>query len=95
MRQRLSALREHKRRAYEQYVALADSGHLERAAATAGGQEAFDAATTAMPDDARGWRLAEMRTRRGMTQEQVAIQMGVSVARASQIESTTFPLRTS
>jgi hypothetical protein len=50
-----------------------DSGHLERAVETAGGQEAFDAAVAAMLDDARGWRLAEMRKRRGMTQEQVAI----------------------
>ncbi len=64
-----------------------DSGHLERALQTAGGQEAFDAAVAAMLDDARGWRLAEMRKRRGMTQEQVAVRMGVSVARVSQIES--------
>jgi DNA-binding XRE family transcriptional regulator len=64
-----------------------DSGHLERAVETAGGQEAFDAAVAAMLDDARGWRLAEMRKRRGMTQEQVAVRMGVSVARVSQIES--------
>src|SRR6201988_2088329 len=64
-----------------------DSGHLERAIATAGGQEAFDAAVAAMLDDARGWRLAEMRKRRGLTQEQVAVRMGVSVARVSQIES--------
>jgi DNA-binding XRE family transcriptional regulator len=63
-----------------------DSGHLERAVETAGGKEAFDAAVTAMLDDARGWRLAEMRKRRGMTQEQVAVRMGVSVARVSQIE---------
>lgn len=62
------------------------SGHLERAVATAGGQEAFEAAVTAMLDDARGWRLAEMRKRRGLTQEQVAVRMGVSVARISQIE---------
>jgi DNA-binding XRE family transcriptional regulator len=64
-----------------------DSGHLERAVATAGGEEAFAAAVTAMLDDARGWRLAEMRKRRGMTQEQVASRMGVSVARISQIEA--------
>jgi DNA-binding XRE family transcriptional regulator len=51
-----------------------------------GGQEAFDAAVTAMLDDARGWRLAEMRKRRGMTQEQVAVRMGASVARVSLIE---------
>jgi hypothetical protein len=36
-----------------------DSGHLERAVETAGGQEAFDAAVAAMLDDARGWRLAD------------------------------------
>jgi DNA-binding XRE family transcriptional regulator len=53
---------------------------------TAGGPEAFDAAVAGMLDDARGWRLAEMRRRRGMTQEQVAARMGVSVARVSQIE---------
>jgi DNA-binding XRE family transcriptional regulator len=33
------------------------------------------------------WRLAEMRKRRGMTQEQVATRMGISIARVSQIES--------
>jgi DNA-binding XRE family transcriptional regulator len=63
-----------------------DSGHLERAVGTAGGPEAFDAAVAGMLDDARGWRLAEMRRWRGMTQEQVAARMGVSVARVSQIE---------
>ena len=40
---------------------------------------------TAMP--AGGWRLAEMRKRRGLTQEQVAARMGVSVVRVSQIEA--------
>ncbi len=40
-----------------------------------------------MLDDARGRRLAEMRKRPGLTQEQVAAWMGVSVARISQIES--------
>ena len=64
-----------------------DSGHLQRAVQTAGGQERFDAAVAAMLDDARGWRLAELRKRRGMAQEQVAARMGVSVARVSQIES--------
>jgi DNA-binding XRE family transcriptional regulator len=63
-----------------------ETGHLERAVATVGGQEAFAAAVKSMLDDARGWRLAEMRKRRGMTQEQVAARMGVSVARVSQIE---------
>jgi DNA-binding transcriptional regulator YiaG len=64
-----------------------ESGHLERAVGTAGGQEAFDAAVSEMLDNAWGWRLAEMRKRRGMTQEQVAIPMGISVAWVSQIES--------
>jgi transcriptional regulator with XRE-family HTH domain len=54
--------------------------------ATAGGPETFDAAVTAVMDDARGWRLAEMRNRRGMTQEQVAARMGVPVVRVLQIE---------
>lgn len=45
-----------------------DSGHLERAVETAGGQEAFDAAVAAMLDNACGWRLAEMCNRRGITQ---------------------------
>jgi DNA-binding XRE family transcriptional regulator len=64
-----------------------DSGHLERAIETAGSPEAFSAAVSKMLDDARGWRLAEMRKRRGLTQEQVAQRMGISVACVSQIES--------
>ena len=63
-----------------------ETGHLERAVATAGGQEAFDDAVKSMLDDARRWRVAEMLKRRGMTQEQVAARMGVSVARVSKIE---------
>jgi transcriptional regulator with XRE-family HTH domain len=38
-------------------------------------------------DLARGWRLAELRQRRGPTQAQVAARMGVSIARISQIEN--------
>jgi DNA-binding XRE family transcriptional regulator len=64
-----------------------DTDHLGRAIETAGGPEAFDAAVGAMLDEARGWRLAELRKRREMTQEQVASRMGVSVARVSQIEA--------
>jgi hypothetical protein len=64
-----------------------DSGHLERAVETAGGQKAFDAAVAAMPDDARGWRLA----RNAQTTRDDAgagrRPDGVSVARVSQIES--------
>jgi DNA-binding XRE family transcriptional regulator len=63
-----------------------DTGHLERAVETAGGPAAFDAAVSAMLDEARGWRLVEMRKRRGLTQEQVATRMGITVARVSQIE---------
>src|SRR4051812_4753263 len=64
-----------------------DSGHLERAIDTAGGQEAFDTAVGQMLDEARGWRLAELRRRRGLTQEQVAVRMDVTTARVSQIEN--------
>jgi DNA-binding XRE family transcriptional regulator len=64
-----------------------DTDHLERAVETAGGSEAFEAGVGKMLDEARGWRLAELRKRRGMTQEQVASRMGVSVARVSQIEA--------
>ncbi|GLY05816.1 MULTISPECIES: helix-turn-helix transcriptional regulator [Actinoplanes] len=64
-----------------------DTDHLARAIEGAGGPEAFEQGVKQMLDEARGWRLAEMRKRRGMTQEQVAAQMGVSVARVSQIES--------
>lgn len=64
-----------------------DTGHLDRAIDTAGGLEAFDAAVGQMLDEARGWRLAEMRKRRNLTQEQVAIRMGITTARVSQIEN--------
>jgi hypothetical protein len=71
-----------------------DSGHLEQAVATAGGQEGFDSAVATMLDDARGWRLAELRKRRELTQEQVAARMGISVARVSQIPiGRTGPVR--
>jgi hypothetical protein len=48
------------------------SGHLEHAIGAVGRQEAFDAAVSAMLKNARGWRLAELRQRPGITQEQVA-----------------------
>jgi DNA-binding XRE family transcriptional regulator len=64
-----------------------DSGHLERAVQTAGSPEAFDAAVGQMLDQMRGWRLAELRKRRGLTQAQVATRMDVSIARISQIEN--------
>ena len=64
-----------------------DTDHLQRAVESAGSQEAFDSALGEMIEEARGWRLAELRKRRGMTQEQVASRMGVSMARVSQIEA--------
>jgi DNA-binding XRE family transcriptional regulator len=64
-----------------------DTDHLQRAVDTAGGQDVFDAAIGAMLDQARGWRLADMRKRRGLTQDQIATRMGVTVARISQIEN--------
>jgi DNA-binding XRE family transcriptional regulator len=64
-----------------------DTDHLQRAVETAGGQQAFDTAVGAMLDEARGWRLAELRKRRDMTQEQVANRMGITVSRVSQIEN--------
>lgn len=70
-----------------EFVRWRDSEHYTRAVEDAGGQEAFEAGAREMMDRARGWRLVEMRKHRGMTQEQVAKHMGISVARVSQIES--------
>lgn len=64
-----------------------DTEHLQRAIDSAGGPDAFDAAVGQMLNEARGWRLAELRKRRKMTQDQVARRMGVTVARISQIEN--------
>lgn len=64
-----------------------ETSHLDRAIESAGGREVFDSAIARMLDEARGWRLAEMRARRGLTQKQVADRMGVSTARISQIEA--------
>ncbi|GAA2492296.1 helix-turn-helix domain-containing protein [Winogradskya humida] len=64
-----------------------DTDHLARAVETAGGPAGFEAGAGKMVDEARGWRLGELRKRREMTQEQVASRMGISVARVSQIES--------
>jgi DNA-binding XRE family transcriptional regulator len=63
-----------------------DTDHLEKAVQTAGGEEAFAAAVEQMQDESRGWRLAEMRKRRGLTQAQVAARMNLSIGRVSQIE---------
>ena len=50
------------------------------------GREEFEAGKEQMLAEARGWRLAEIRRRRGLTQAQVAERMGVSKSRVSQIE---------
>ncbi len=70
-----------------EFVRWRDTEAHARAVERAGGQEAYEARVQKMMDWAQGWRLAEMRKHRGMTQEQVANHMGVSVARVSQIES--------
>ncbi|GAA0986017.1 MULTISPECIES: helix-turn-helix domain-containing protein [Nocardiopsidaceae] len=64
-----------------------DSGHLEKAVESSGGQEQFEEEVTRLRDRARAWRLVEMRKHRELSQSQVAQRMGVSVARVSQIES--------
>jgi DNA-binding XRE family transcriptional regulator len=50
------------------------------------GREEFEAGKEQMLTEARGWRLAEIRRRRGLTQAQVAERMGVGKSRVSQIE---------
>ncbi|MEU2947664.1 helix-turn-helix transcriptional regulator [Nocardiopsis alba] len=64
-----------------------DSGHLEKAVETSGGAERFEAEVARLQDQARAWRLVEMRRHRGLGQAEVARRMGVSVSRVSQIES--------
>jgi hypothetical protein len=56
-----------------------DTEHLQRAIENAGGPDAFDAAVGDMLNQARGWRLAELRKRRELTQEQVAQRMGLKL----------------
>jgi DNA-binding XRE family transcriptional regulator len=50
------------------------------------GREEFEAGKEQMLAEARGWRLADIRRRRGLTQAQVAERMGVGKSRVSQIE---------
>jgi DNA-binding transcriptional regulator YiaG len=63
-----------------------DTDHLDKATETAGGEAAFASAVKQMEDESRGWRLADMRKRRGLTQAQVAERMNITVGRVSQIE---------
>ena len=64
-----------------------DTKHRDLAVETAGGEEAFSERVRKLLDESRGWRLAEMRLKRSMTQADVASRMGISVARVSQIEA--------
>jgi DNA-binding XRE family transcriptional regulator len=64
-----------------------DTRHRDLAVETAGGEAAFNEGVRKLLDESRGWRLAEMRLKRGMTQAEVASRMGISVARVSQIEA--------
>lgn len=64
-----------------------DTRHRDLAVESAGGEAAFDDGVRRLLHQARGWRLAEMRKRRSLTQADVASQMGLSVARVSQIEA--------
>jgi len=52
----------------------------------AGGEEAFEAGKHVLLAEVLGHRLAEVRKRRGLSQQQVADRMGVTKGRISQIE---------
>ncbi|GAA0416041.1 transcriptional regulator [Acrocarpospora corrugata] len=56
--------------------------HVERA----GGEEAVRVGKNELLAEVQGHRLAEIRRRRGLTQQQVAERMGVTKGRVSQIE---------
>jgi DNA-binding XRE family transcriptional regulator len=66
------------------YVRWADirAEHVARA----GGEEAVEAGKQELLAVAVGHRLAEVRRARGLTQQQVADQMGITKGRVSQIE---------
>lgn len=69
------------------YQRWSEPGHRQRAEQLAGGEDDFLAGVHRMLDEARAWRLLELRKERGFTQSQVAERMGVSPGRVSQIES--------
>jgi DNA-binding XRE family transcriptional regulator len=56
-------------------------GHIERI-----GAEEFEVGKEQMLAEAHGWRLAEIRRHRGLTQAEVAARMGIRKSRVSQIE---------
>jgi DNA-binding XRE family transcriptional regulator len=67
--------------AYTRWSEIRDE-HIDRI-----GRDEFEAGKEHMLAEARGWRLAEIRRRRGFTQAQVAARMGVGKSRVSQIET--------
>ncbi|MEV0397805.1 helix-turn-helix domain-containing protein [Polymorphospora rubra] len=54
--------------------------------ARAGGEEAVEAGKQELLNEVLGYRLAEIRRARGLTQQEVADRMGVTKGRVSQIE---------
>jgi DNA-binding XRE family transcriptional regulator len=52
----------------------------------AGGEEAFERGKRELLAEVTGYRLAELRKKRRMTQQEVADRMGVTKGRVSQIE---------
>ncbi|MBE1876000.1 helix-turn-helix domain-containing protein [Myceligenerans pegani] len=54
--------------------------------ARAGGEDAVERGKQRLLAEAVGYRLARLRKRRGMTQQQVADHMGVTKGRVSEIE---------
>ncbi|MEV7226994.1 MULTISPECIES: helix-turn-helix transcriptional regulator [Polymorphospora] len=54
--------------------------------ARAGGEEAVAAGKKELLNEVLGYRLAEIRRARGLTQQEVADRMGVTKGRVSQIE---------
>ncbi|PUB28996.1 helix-turn-helix protein [Promicromonospora sp. AC04] len=54
--------------------------------ARAGGEEAVERGKQELLAKVTGYRLAELRNKRGMTQQEVADRMGVTKGRVSQIE---------
>jgi DNA-binding XRE family transcriptional regulator len=58
----------------------------DKAVERAGGEAAFEAGKKQILAEAQGFRLAEARRARGLTQLQVADRMGVTKGRVSQIE---------
>jgi DNA-binding XRE family transcriptional regulator len=53
----------------------------------AGGEAAFEEGKRQILAEAQGFRLAEARRSRGLTQQQIADRMGITKGRVSQIEN--------